>query len=117
METTHDIKTLFKHTTVAAGKVEYLLDLDQDDRDGRAKAKFFVSVGFALNNPTQFIKTIQTHYLTARLNKTIDAEFGKKFVFVCILNTPSSKAVCIKSIWQIDHHKTVPRLISAYPNN
>ena len=116
METTSNITALFKHTTVANGKVEYLLSLDQDSRDGRSKAKFFVSIGFSLNNPTQFIETIQTHYLTARLDKTIDTKHGKKFVFVCILNTPFGKAVCIKSVWQIDHGKTVPRLISAYPN-
>lgn len=93
----------------------YLLDLEQEDDDGRAKAKFFASLGFSADDPAKFAESIKAHRMTARLKNTLNTEYGEKFVFICGINAPSGKDICITSIWQIDNGQRVARLITAYP--
>ena len=107
------IDKIFSCATVEEEKIKYLLDANQESKKG--KDKFFKSLGFFMDNPNQFVDAMLNHPKTAHLTGEKNTDWGRKFVFVCEIETPSGKNICIKSVWQIDEGKKTPRLITAYP--
>ncbi len=109
-----EIDKVFSCATVEKNKIKYLLDANQKRKKG--KAEFLKSLGFFMNNPKQFIDAMLNHPKTAHLTRERNTDWGQKFVFVCEIETPSGKNICIKSVWQIDNGEKIPRLITAYPS-
>lgn len=110
-----EIADIFSDPIVEKGKIEYLLQLPQNNSYTNSKAKFFNSFGFTMENPSRFVDSIKSHPVTARLDEEPLSMWGRRFVFICNIDTPSGKRVCIKSVWQVNVGQARPRLITAYP--
>ena len=81
LRTSLKIGDVFSNPVVSSDKLKYLLDLEQDSKSGRGKAKFFSSLGFSFDNPDQFIEFIKSHPVPSRFEKEKDDKRGKKLVF------------------------------------
>ena len=106
---------IFSDPIVEQSKIKYLLQLSRKNSYTDSKVQFFDSFGFSMENPSQFVDAIKSHPVTAQLNGKPLSIWGQRFVFVCNIDTPSGKSVCIKSVWQVDVGQVRPRLITAYP--
>ncbi len=110
-----EIADIFSDPIVGKGKIKYLLQLPRINPYTDSKAKFFDSFGFSMENPSRFVDSIKSHPVTARLDEEPLSMWGRRFVFVCNIETPSGQSTCIKSVWQVDVGQVRPRLITAYP--
>lgn len=110
-----EIKDIFSDPIVDMGKIKYLLQSSRKSTYANSKTKFFYSLGFSLANSTLFVSAIKSHPVTARLDGESLSIWGRRFVFVCNLDVPSGKSICIRSVWQVDTGQSRPRLITAYP--
>lgn len=105
------ISAIFANPVVEENKIDYLLATDE------GKSKFFNMKGFSITNRDAFVTAIKSHPHTARHDKITDADaWGQKFVFVCDIQIPSGKTVCIKSVWQLSKGSSAPHLVTAYPH-
>lgn len=89
----------------------YLLNLHHPH--GEPKARFFFNLGFDLEKPEVFEKSLQEHFLTARRVKETPHVDGVLSVYECALTAPLG-ARCIRSVW-LTNRQNRTRLIPAYP--
>ncbi len=94
---------------------DYLLN--KNHKLGKEKAKFFGLMGFSPDFPEELSNVLSKHCTTAELEAEENSEWGTKYTFVCDIQPPKGRAVCIVSVWQIDKGRKTPRLITAYPEN
>ena len=92
---------------------DYLLN--ENHKIGRSKAKFFGKMGFSKDSPEELSATLSKHCTTAELKEEEITDWGTKYTFVCEIQPPKGRAVCVVSVWQMDIGTKVPRFITAYP--
>jgi hypothetical protein len=92
---------------------KYLLDIS--NVFGAAKARFFISGGFAAANPGQLAATLRQHPLEAKLKTAEPHPDGRKLCYECEIVTPNGRRVCIRSVWIEQRDRSVTRLVTAYP--
>ena len=83
--------------------------------DGASKAKFFVGVGFDVDDAGVLGEALTQHGRTRDVVEASATGFGMKYVVQCSLITPDERNPCIRSIW-IAEGSEAPRLVTAYPN-
>jgi hypothetical protein len=93
--------------------VDYLLNPNHPI--GRAKARFFGSKGFSVQDIEIFRVALRSHARTNKVSTKSNSSFGTKFVIDCFMEMPSGNSYCIRSVW-IDHHDGQrPKLVTAHP--
>ena len=92
---------------------EYLLDVNHPV--GAAKATFFRNRGFTPEQWQVMRDALRTQGTVNPLTKTVETEFGARYVVECICPTPDSLNPCIRSVWEIKADDPRPRLITAHP--
>jgi hypothetical protein len=92
---------------------EYLLN--PMHRRGGGKANLLISSGYQSDNWQQLEADLRRQHLTADVTDTRTTEYGQRFEIVASLNTPSGRALLLRSVWQIDTGTDHPRLITIYP--
>ena len=92
---------------------DYLLNAAH--RYGASKATFFQQFGFRLDDWEQLADAIREHGLAYEVAKTKATSFGPRYEIDGELNTPDGRTPRIRTVWQLDHGQTVPRLITAHP--
>jgi hypothetical protein len=82
---------------------------------GKSKARVFRSLGFHDDN----LDALTNELLSlAQKGEVVVAEpslYGIKYVVEGMINTPSGRAVRMRSVWLIEKNDLAPRLITAYP--
>jgi hypothetical protein len=91
----------------------YLLSLSHPE--GGAKARFYESVGFTIDNAEELrIELLRIARAFDVLEISID-EFGVKYVIEGILIDKRGRGIPLRTVWVIDKGTDFPRLVTAYP--
>ena len=111
------LKTHKKQFSVVRIEEQKITDylLNKNHITGKAKAKFFSLLGFSSDFPVALSDVPAKHCTTAELKTEESSEWGTKYTFVCEIQPPKGKAICVVSVWQIDKGEKTPRFITAYP--
>ncbi len=89
--------------------------LSTTHRDGRHKAVFFRSFGFAVGDWQALAAALLRHaeeHEVARAEKT---PFGTRYVVEGTIGTPSGRTPSMRSVWFVDNDQDAPRFVTAYP--
>jgi hypothetical protein len=99
---------------IAVEKLQIYL-LNPEHRRGGSKAKLLISLGYSATDSQRLEADLRAQHLTADVAEESDSDYGKSYVIVAPLNTPSGRSVVFRSVWQIDTGTDYPRLITMYP--
>jgi hypothetical protein len=91
---------------------EYLLSTAHPK--GRAKANFFVRVGFAVERMDEFKTALRAHAAQNKIAKVEPHPYGEKSVVECSMTTPSGARPCVRVVWNDHADGAPPRLITAH---
>lgn len=80
-----------------------------------AKATFFESFGFTLQDPELVRRAFLLHGLTNEVIEIQDSNFGTKFKVCCSINTPDGRNPCITTVWITDQATGNLRFVTAVP--
>lgn len=104
----------YEAATVPQAKItEYLLSLTHED--GRSKAKFFMSFGFAIDDWDRLAEALQTHATEHEVSNTEPSPFGTRYVIEGIISTPDGRTPYIRAVWFVETDEDRPRFVTAYP--
>ncbi len=92
---------------------EYLLN--PAHRYGVSKARFFGQVGFELAAWEILAEALREHAHLHEVSKVSESPFGPRYEIGGELRAPDGSAPMVCTVWQLDHGKVAPRLITAYP--
>jgi hypothetical protein len=93
--------------------VDYLLNATH--RYGSSKARFFSGFGFRIGNWQDLARALRRHGQTHEVKRSRETGFGPRFQVEGKLEAPDGRSPLVRSVWQLDHGKVAPRLITAYP--
>ncbi len=92
----------------------YLLNHTHPQNKG--KAAFYAIVGYTNQNTELLRAALIKLILSSEVTKTIDTQFGKRYVVEGWLDCPTGKSYPLRTVWFIDTDATIPKLVTAYPN-
>ena len=84
-------------------------------KHGGSKAKQLISLGYSAADYQRLEADLRAQHLTAEAFEDAESDYGKSYVIVAPLNTPSGTSVVFRSVWQIDTGTDYARLITMYP--
>ena len=82
---------------------------------GASKARFFGEFGFKLAAWEILAKALIEHAQRHEVSKVTETLFGPRYEISGELNAPDGRTPMVRTIWQLNHRKVAPRLITAYP--
>jgi hypothetical protein len=82
---------------------------------GRAKAKFFMTLGFRVEEWSTLADALREHGRIHEIKSSRETGFGPRYIVEGDLKTPTGRLVFVRSTWQFDSGSVAPRLITAYP--
>jgi hypothetical protein len=91
----------------------YLLNLDH--RYGATKARFFIALGFRVDEWSRLADALREHGRSHAVAASRETGHGPRYAVEGELSTPSEAQAFIRSVWQFDKGNVAPRLITAYP--
>ena len=104
----------FRHAHVEEKKVnEYLLSSVHER--SKSKAYVFQRRGFNPTSWREFADALRLQAQKGDLIEEIETRYGARYNVDGIMQTPDGTGLRVRSIWQVDHGKDYPRLITAYP--
>ena len=92
---------------------EYLLN--PKHRYGASKARFFRGYGFELARWELLAEALRQHARHQEVSRVTNTLFGPRYELSGNLRSPDGRGPMVISVWQLDHGKVAPRLITAYP--
>lgn len=92
---------------------DYLLNTSR--MPAAAKARFFFSCGFSLDQWPEFAQALKVHGQTQAVVGTTESAYGAKYEIEGPLSCPDGRLPVVRTVWQIDTDELAPRLITAYP--
>lgn len=93
--------------------VDYLLS--ETHAVGKAKAKFFRSLGFNETTVDELERGLLTIARTGEVKERMISSYGVKYVIDGPLSSPHGVVVNIRTIWIVETGDEVPRFVTAYP--
>jgi len=90
--------------------------LVEDHPEGGPKAVFFKRFGFSLRAPEALASALIEHVATYQVIRVRVTVFGAKYEVTGPLLAPDGRLPKVKSVWTIDHGKSIPRFITAFPD-
>ena len=91
----------------------YLLNLAHVD--GRSKAKFFISWGFAASNPDALAYALLAHPIGSAPTSTQTNRYGSSFTFEGPILSPRGPTPDVRTVWEVRTGDAFGRLVTAYP--
>jgi hypothetical protein len=102
------------HAIVPRAKVvDYLLS--DTHRDGRHKAVFFKSFGFAIEGWETLARALQEHAAEHDVARVETSPYGQRYIIEGIIRSPDARHPLIRAVWFIDAAEDTPRFVTAYP--
>ena len=92
---------------------EYVLNTRH--KRGGTKARLLVQFGYTVQNWRRLEADIR-HGLYAEVDLVRPTEYGMRYEIRMMLQTPRGVPLTVRTIWQIDDGREVPRLITLYPD-
>ncbi len=93
--------------------LEYLLSVTHED--GRGKALFFERFGFSSQNWKVLSESLRQHGQNNDVTVVKESDFGERYTIDAPLQTPDGRNPTVRTVWIMEKHDTIPRLITAYP--
>ena len=94
--------------------VGYLLN--PAHRYGATKARFFLELGFRLDDWETLARALREHGQQLEVSTERETAFGSRYDVDGPLKTPGGRTPRVRTVWQIDHGQVAPRLITACPS-
>lgn len=82
---------------------------------GKAKAKYFRSLGYTENNVDQLKQDILMVAKSYGIKEKFETNFGLKYTVHGQLSTPNGSTVRITTVWVVEPPDDKPRFVTAYP--
>ena len=92
---------------------DYLLNVAH--RYGASKAVFFSRIWLSAGRVGATADALREHGQAYEVTKTKETPFGPPYEIDGELNTSNGQSPRIRTVWQLDHGQTAPRLITAHP--
>ena len=92
---------------------QYLLNTRH--KRGGTKAQLLAQFGYAVQNWRQLEADIRSG-LDTEVDLVRPTEYGMRYEIHMTLQTPLGVPLTVRTIWQIDDGREVPRLITLYPD-
>lgn len=92
---------------------DYLLS--REHPDGRSKARFFQSLGFAAQRWEVLAAALKQHLLDNEAQHCQTTPFGMKWIVEGPISTPKGSEPLVRSIWFTATDAGEPRLVTVYP--
>ncbi len=103
-----------EHAVVPERKITAYL-LSESHPDGRGKARFFTSHGFARSEWQLLAAALRLHAQENRVAENVQTPFGVRYIVEGPLHSPDRRRPSVRVVWFTDARSTVPRLVTAYP--
>ena len=94
---------------------DYLLNAAHPDNGG--KAPFFLSHGFRPEHWQTLATALRRVAETIDVHKSMASPHGQKYIVDGFLETPGGKTPLVQTVWIADSGQTIPRLVTAYPQD
>jgi len=91
----------------------YLLNIRH--KRGGTKARLLAQFGYTVQNWGRLEADIRRG-LDAEIDLVRSTEYGTRYEIRITLQTPRGVLLTVRTIWQIDNGREVPRLITLYPD-
>jgi hypothetical protein len=82
---------------------------------GKAKAKYFRSLGYSIANADQLKDDLIAITTSNEITETIDTPFGTKYVVDGNIISPTGIRAMVRTIWVFERGGVCPHLVTAYP--
>ncbi len=82
---------------------------------GKAKAKFFASLGYNRKNADQFANALLMIAKSESISQEVATLYGAKYIVEGDLVTPGGNIARIRTVWVVESHDKRPRFVTAYP--
>ncbi|MEA2085294.1 MAG: hypothetical protein U9O82_13860 [Thermodesulfobacteriota bacterium] len=82
---------------------------------GKAKAKFFRSLGYTEANAHQLANALLMIAKSEEVSQKITTIYGTKYIVEGEVVTPSGNTSRIRTVWVVEPHDQRPRFVTAYP--
>ncbi len=82
---------------------------------GSLKAAYFNSYGFTLENRNEFVSAITDLINEFEIINQTENEYGMLYVVDGSIKSPSKKIITLRTIWIVEHHTIIARLVTVYP--
>ncbi len=89
--------------------------LNTEHRYGASKSKFFRQFGFTLEDWESLAEALREHGRMYDVSNEKETGFGPRYEVDGNLTAPDGRQPRVRTVWQIDHGDTRPRLITAHP--
>lgn len=93
--------------------VDYLLNPAHPDNGG--KAKFFLGLGFTVEQWQVFADALRTLATSFQVIEKVESAHGIKYIVIGQIETASGRSPSIRTVWIVDKGNDKPRLVTAYP--
>ena len=93
--------------------IDYLLS--ETHAVGKAKAKYFRSLGYTKTNADQLKRDILMIAKSYEITQKFETNFGLKYTIEGRLRTPNGSIARITTVWVIEPPDNRPRFVTAYP--
>lgn len=103
-----------ERAAIAPSKLtQYLLNVQH--KRGGTKARLLVRFGYSVSNWQQLEADIRRYHLDADADVMRATSYGVRYEISAFLQTPTSKPLRVRTVWQIDDGSDFPRLITLVP--
>ena len=103
-----------EHAIVPRAKVvDYLLS--DTHRDGRHKATFFKSFGFAVEEWEMLARELREHAAEHDVVRVEVSPHGQRYIIEGIIRSPDARNPLIRVVWFVESDEDTPRFVTAYP--
>lgn len=100
-----------EHAVIAPDKLfDYILNAKH--KRGGTKARLLIEFGYNPVNWRQLESDIRLCHLGTDADSVRQSEYGTRYEIRAALQTPSGRALIVRTIWQVDTGTDYPRLIT-----
>ena len=82
---------------------------------GRAKAKYFGSLGYTEENADQLEGALLMIAKSEAVGQKVASRYGTKYIVDGEVVTPIGTTVKLRTVWVVEPHDERPRFVTAYP--
>ena len=90
--------------------------LSESHAVGRAKARFFLGVGYRIEEPEALENDLASIAANEQVSDVVETGHGTKYIVNSVAKTPSGADIRLRTVWIIETGEETPRFVTAYPS-